>query len=175
MDSQRPLRVTLTGDVSGEYVVLEQRSDGSLVVAPDASKRARAAPRRSASPFASLLSGLVTPSHKPPLSGVEVLEGWGVELDEEERIEEFFIADVDGTAGFLAITTQRFIFVADVGKGPTVVHEYLLSAARSVELVRSGLRRKLRISWHGAESLVGGLDGKELARLQHQLEDRCLR
>jgi hypothetical protein len=174
MDSQRPLRVTLTGDVSGEYVVVEQRSDGTLVVAPDRSKRPRAAPRRSASPLVSLLSGLITPPDKTPLSGVEVLEGWGVELDEEERIEEFFIADVDGTAGFLAITSQRFIFVADAGKGTTVIHDYLLSAARSVELVRTGLRRKLRISWHGADSLVGGLDAKDLARLQHHLEDRRL-
>lgn len=174
MDPQRPLRVTLTGDVSGAYVVVERRSDGSLVVAPDKSRRSRAAPRRSASPFASLLSGLIAPSDKAPLSGVELLEGWGVELHEEERIEEFFVADVDDSAGFLAITTQRFIFVVYTGKEPTVVHEYLLSAARNVELVRSGLRRKLRVGWHGADSLVGGLDRKDLARLQRLLEERGL-
>jgi hypothetical protein len=108
------------------------------------------------------------------MSGVEVLEGWGVELDAEERIEEFFVADVDDESGFLAITSRRFIFVADGGKGPTIVHEHLLSAAREVELVRRGLRHKLRVSWHGAESFVGGLDRKTVARLQHHLQDRGL-
>ena len=74
MDSSRPLRVTLTGDVSGAYVVVEQRSDGSLVVAPDVSRRSVPVPRRSASPFATLLSGLLTPPEKP-MSGVEILDG----------------------------------------------------------------------------------------------------
>jgi len=32
--------VTLSGDVSGEYVVVEKRDDGSLVVAPDTSVQA---------------------------------------------------------------------------------------------------------------------------------------
>jgi hypothetical protein len=170
MDSRRPLRVTLTGDVSGAYVVVEQRSDGSFVVAPDASKRSAATLRRSASPVASLFSGLITPAAKA-MTGDEVLEGWGVQLDEGERIEEFFVADVDDEAGFLAITTERFIFVADRGKGSAIVHEHLLSAARDVELVRRGLRQRVRVTWHGAESLVGGLDKEATARLEHHLRD----
>jgi len=171
MDSRRPLRVTLTGDVSGAYVVVEQRPDGSLLVAPDPSGRSAAAARRPASPITSLLSGLITPPDRA-ITGVEVLERWGVELAEKERIEEFFVADVDDEAGFLAITTERFIFVADRGHGSTVVHEHLLSAARNVELVRRGLRQRLRVSWHGAESLVGGLDRKATARLEHHLRER---
>jgi hypothetical protein len=168
MDSRRPLRVTLTGDVSGAYVVAEQRSDGSLLVVPDASERSAAAPRRSASAITSLLSGLITPAEKG-MTGAQVLEGWGVELDEEERVEEFFVADVDDEAGFLAITTERFIFVADRGNRSTVIHDHRLSAARHVELVRRGLRQRVRVTWHGAESLVGGLDKKATARLEHHL------
>lgn len=174
MDSPRPLRVTLTGDVSGAYVVVEQRPDGSLVIAPDPSRRSETTPRRPTASFAALLSGLLTPPPRSPMTGDQVLEGWGVELEEGETIEEFFVADVDDHAGFLAITSQRFIFVADVGKGPTLVHEHLLSAARNVEVVRRGLRHKLRVTWHGAESLVGGLDRKALIRLQHRLQDRAL-
>ena len=34
-----------------------------------------------------------------------------------------------------------------------------------VEVVRRGLRRKMRVTWHGAESLVGGLDPKSVERL----------
>jgi hypothetical protein len=119
----------------------------------------------------SLLSGLITPVERG-VTGAEVLERWGVELHEQERVEEFFVADVDDEAGFLAITSERFIFVADRGKGSTVVHEHLLSAARNVELVRRGLRQRLRVTWHGAESLVGGLDRKATARLEHHLRDR---
>jgi hypothetical protein len=107
------------------------------------------------------------------MSRAEVLEGWGTPLHEGEQIEEFFVADVDDRAGFLAITSQRFIFVTDIGKGSTVVHEYLLSTARDVELVRRGLRQRLRISWHDAETFVGGLDRKALARLQHHLPGVC--
>jgi hypothetical protein len=173
MDSPRPLRVTLTGDVSGAYVVVEQRPDGSLVVAPDSSEPPGAASRTPASPVMSLFSGLFTPARKS-MSGVEVLEGWGVELDEEERVEEFFVADVNGEAGFLAITSERFIFVASRGQGSTVVHDHLLSAARDVEVVRRGLGRKLRVSWHGAETLVGGLDRKAVMRLRHLLERQGL-
>ena len=174
MDSSRPRRVTLTGDVSGGYVVVEQRPDGSLVLAPDVSRPSVAPLRRSASPVATLLSGLITPSEKS-MTGVELLQDWGVDLDEQERIEEFFVADVDDEAGFLAITSQRFIFVVDRGRGKMVVHEHLLSAARDVELVRRGLRQRLRVTWHGAESLVGGVDRKAITRLQHHLQDRRLR
>jgi hypothetical protein len=173
MDSPRRLRVTLTGDVSGAYVVVEQRPDGSLVLAPDGSNRSGAAPRKPASPIATLFSGLITPAEKS-MTPAEVLERWGVELDEDERVEEFFVADVDDIAGFLAVTSQRFIFVANTGKGSTVLHEYMLSAARNVEVVRRGLRTKLRVTWHGAESLVGGLDRKSVERLKDHLQVRGL-
>jgi len=42
-------RITLSGDRSGEYVIVEEREDGSLVVAPDTSVEAirrRAGTRR---------------------------------------------------------------------------------------------------------------------------------
>ena len=174
MDSPRPLRVNLTGDVSGAYVVVEQRPDGSLVVAPDMSGRSETVPRRSTSPVTTMLSALLTPPAKSPMTGAQVLEGWGVPLDEGETIEEFFVAEVDDRAGFLAITSRRFIFVADTGRGPTLIHEHLLSAGRNVEVVRRGLRHKLRVTWHGTESFVGGLDRKTFSRLQHHLQDRGL-
>jgi hypothetical protein len=40
MAVERAPHVTLSGDVSGEYVVVERRDDGSLVVAPDTSAEA---------------------------------------------------------------------------------------------------------------------------------------
>jgi hypothetical protein len=108
------------------------------------------------------------------MTGVEVLEGWGVELGTDERLEEFFVADVDDEAGFLALTSQRFIFVASRGKGHKVVHDHLVSTARNVELVRHGLRQRLHVTWHGVESRIGGLDRKAIVRLQQHLQDRGL-
>jgi hypothetical protein len=38
--TEQTKHVTLSGDRTGEYVVLEERDDGSLVVAPDTSAEA---------------------------------------------------------------------------------------------------------------------------------------
>ena len=108
------------------------------------------------------------PPSTPP-NVPEILEGWGVELGEGEGISEFLIADIDGRTGFLAVTTQRFIFAAQSGKGLGVVQEHLLSAARNVELVGRRRRAKLRVTWHGSESTVGLLDRDALSRLQETL------
>jgi hypothetical protein len=40
MNARRANRVTLSGDLTGEYVVVEQRDDGSVVVKPDTSMAA---------------------------------------------------------------------------------------------------------------------------------------
>ena len=40
MATERTEHVTLSGDRSGDYVVIEERPDGSLVVAPDTSAEA---------------------------------------------------------------------------------------------------------------------------------------
>jgi hypothetical protein len=170
MDSERSLRVTLSGDLAGNYVVVEKRPDGSLVVAPDTSRRTGGATRRPAPEgVSSMLSGLLTRPPATPPNVPEILERWGVELSEGEDISEFLIADVDGTTGFLAVTTQRFIFAAGSGKTLRVVDEHLLSAARDVELVGRRRRQKIRVTWHGAESTIGVLDRDALPRLREIL------
>ena len=170
MDSERRRHVTLSGDLAGNYVVVEERADGSLVVAPDSSRRSAAAARRpEPQGVGSLFSGLVSRPPSTPPNVPEILEGWGVELGEGEGISEFLIADIDGRTGFLAVTTQRFIFAAQSGKGLGVVQEHLLSAARNVELVGRRRRAKLRVTWHGSESTVGLLDRDALSRLQETL------
>ena len=170
MDSERRRHVTLSGDLAGDYVVVEERSDGSLVVAPDPSRRSGAAARKPAPQgVGSLFSGLFSRPPSEPPNVPEILEGWGVELGEGEVVNEFLIADIDGQTGFLAVTTQRFIFAAHSGKGVGVVHEHLLSAARNVELVGRGRRAKLRVTWHGSVSTIGILDREALPRLQETL------
>jgi hypothetical protein len=181
MESRRP-QVTLTGDRSGDYVVVEERPDGSLVVAPDRSKRSspgaqRRAPQAGGSLLSgsgSLLSGLLARPVRTPPSIPETLEGWGVELADDETTNDFMLADIDGTAGFLAITSHRFIFVAQTSKGMGVVQENLLSAARNVEVVGRRRRQKLRVTWHGTENLISPHDRDALARLERHLTGRGL-
>ena len=40
MESERALGVTLSGDRSGGYVIVDERKDGFLILAPDTSMRA---------------------------------------------------------------------------------------------------------------------------------------
>lgn len=170
MDSQRPLHVALTGDLSGDYVVVEERPDGSLLLAPDTAKRLRPAARRpAANAGGTLFSGLLSRPAPSPRTAPETLEDWGVELGEDEIVREFLVGDIDGRMGFLAITSQRFIFVADAGGRLGVVQEHLLSAARDVEVVRRRRKQKLRVSWHGAECLIGVPDQDSLSRLERHL------
>jgi hypothetical protein len=176
MDAEPRQHVTLTGDFAGEYVVLEKRSDGSLVLSPDPSRRSKPPARRPADRggAGSLLAGLLSRPPTAPPNVPEILDGWGVELADDEGISEFLIADVDGKTGFLAITTQRFIFAAQSGKGLGVVQEHLLSAARNVEVVGRRRRPKLRVTWHGSESVIGILDRDATSRLQETLSSRSV-
>lgn len=170
MSSERRRHVTLTGDLAGDYVVVEERPDGSLVVEPDSSGRSGAGMRPPAPEgVGSLLSGLLTRPPPTPPNVPDILERWGVELAENEDISEFLIAEIDGTTGFLALTTQRFLFAAGSGKDLRVVQEHLLSAARNVELVGRRRRAKIRVTWHGSESTIGVLDRDALPRLHEIL------
>jgi hypothetical protein len=174
MDPRRRARVTLRGDVSGDYVVVEERRDGSLVLAPDTANRSGSAARPATPNFGTLLSGLLASPKSKRMTTEEILEEWGVQLRADELPGEMFVADVDERPGFITITSQRFIFVADTGSGLSVVQDHLLSAARNVELIRRGMRHRLRVTWHGDESLIVTPDRKSLARLQHYLEDRAI-
>lgn len=173
--------MTLRGDVAGDYVIVEQRPDGSLVLEPDTSSPSGATSGRSGgtsrpptSGVGSLLSGLLVSPKQKRMTTEEILDEWGVRLRQDEQPGEMFVADVDERPGFITITSQRFIFVADTGSGLSVVHDNLLSAARDVELIRRGMRHRLRVTWHGTQSVIVTPDRKSLVRLQHYLEDRAL-
>ena len=172
MSSDRRRRVTLTGDFAGEYVVVEERADGSLLVTPDPSGRsarpaARRAPAGSEGP--SLFAGLLSRPARTPADVPTILEDWGVALGEDEPVNDFILAEVDGRTGFLAITSQRFIFATNTGRKVTVVEEHLLSSARDVELIGRRRWQKLRVSWHGVASVISVPDRDALARLHRRL------
>lgn len=158
----------LTGDLAGDYVVVEERADGSVVVVPETSGARRAQARQSnAGP--SLFAGLLARPVRTPPDVPTILEDWGVELADDEIVSDFILAEVDGQTGFLAITSQRFIFATNTGRKVTVVQEHLLSAARNVELFGRRRWQKLRVTWHGAESVISVPDRDALSRLHQHL------
>lgn len=104
-----------------------------------------------------------------PTSVPAVLAGWGLELEDDERVDAFVMAEVDGAGGFLALTSTRFLFFDGNGKATALAQERPLSELRHVELVRSGLRRRLRIDWERSETLVGDLGRSRLQELHDRL------
>ena len=173
-----PPRVTLTGDRAGAYVVVDERPDGSLVLAPDAAPTSsvpahapdsgRTARHRGPSPGLSL-SQLLTRRTRGPATVHEALDEWGIELLVDEFVTEFVTADVDGRNGFIAITNQRLIFLARADAELRVLDEHRLSATRRVALVRQGLKTKLRVSWDDHETIIGTSDRQTLSRIRQYL------
>lgn len=170
MSSEEPLRVTVRGDRAGDYVVAEERHDGSLVLVPDRS--APRAPRPKPPGLAAQFSSLLSRAPEPRGSVTEALGDWGVELGADERVREFMAVTIDGRPGFLALTTRRLIFIARGPAGLVVRREAALAAARDVELVRHRMRRVLRVRLHDDELLIRAPGRDSLARLRQYLEAR---
>jgi hypothetical protein len=166
MNADRTLRVTLLGDRSGDYVVVEERPDGSLVLAPDTS-RVRRRGRRGGSAGSSM-SRLLTRRGPGPATIHEALGEWGFELADDEFVTDFLTAKVDGRTGFAAVTNRRVAFFARSGAALHAIDEHPLSDVREVELVRRPFKSVLRVRWEDSETKIGGeLDA--LTRLREQL------
>lgn len=166
MSDDRTVRVRLVGDRSGEYVVVEERPDGTLVLAPDPSPSRRRA-RRGGSAGASW-SKLLTRPGSGPATIHEALDEWGFELGDDEFVTDFLEAGAGGRTGFAAVTNRRVVFIARRGHEMRAVDEHPLSGMREVELVRRPFKTVLRLSWGNEEiEIMGALDA--LTRLQTQL------
>lgn len=170
MSPGRPRYVSLSGDLSGNYVVVEERPDGSLVVAPEPGRRPQQVRRPPARPSGGgLLAALLPQARVEPATVPEMLDEWGVELAEDEVVDDFLLAEIDGETGFITITSRRFMFASGKRREVTVVHEHLLSAARNVEVVGRRRKQRLRVSWHGSGSLIWVPDRDAFERLHRKL------
>lgn len=167
MAAGRPARVYLTGDREGAYIVSEERGDGSLVLTPDRSRRARAAEPAgplASGPLAQLLLG--RRQDRFPTSR-DALDAWGVDLLADESVAEFALADVDKQHGFVAVTDRRFIFLVRSGASLRPRLEQPLERLISVEPLG---RRGLLISWKEAEpTVVESRDRGQIERLRTSL------
>ena len=166
MSDERTVRVRLLGDRSGDYVVIEERSDGTLVIAPDNSgSRTRGRPDPSAG---SSLSRLLTRRQHGPATIHEALGEWGFELQQDEFVTDFREATADGRGGFAAVTNQRVVFFARSGGDLRAIRERPLSAVQEVKLVRRPFKSVLRVRWDDGETEIAGAPDA-LKRLCRQL------
>jgi hypothetical protein len=166
MSDDRTVRVTLLGDRSGDYVVVEERPDGTLVVAPDTSRSRRRA-RRGGSTGSSL-SRLLARRGSGPATIHEALDEWGFELADDEFVTEFLEASVAGRTGFAAVTNRRVVFIARSGAELRAIDEHPLSGVRQVDLIRRPFKSVLRVCWEDSQTeIAGALDA--LKRLREQL------
>ena len=169
MTSVPPVRVQLTGDREGSYVVAEERADGSLVLTPDARRRSRVSADSSglfAQLFRRPLPGALTPS--------EALSAWGVDLAEGEFVEEFAVADVDRQHGFVALTNHRLIFLARTRTALAPQQEYSLSQLGSVQPLGRGGKAGLMVGWtQAAPIVIEGHDRGQLEQLKAKLLARA--
>jgi hypothetical protein len=167
VSSQDPIRVTLTGDRTGAYVVSEERPDGSLVLEPDVMSPARV--DRSGGGLGELLGGLLSKDRSVG-TVPELLHGWGVRLDLGEDVRDFLSLQINEVNGFAAVTTSRLIFMPQGGDGRGPADEYPLATVTNAE-VFGRRRRRLRVETNrGSMTIEAGRD--EIQRLAEELTDQ---
>jgi hypothetical protein len=159
MTSVRPVRVRLTGDREGSYVVAEERADGSLVLTPDGRRRSRVSADSSG-----LLAQLFRRPSQGALTPDEALGAWGVDLLEGEFVDEFAVADVDKQHGFVALTNHRLIFLARTRTSLAPQQEYSLSQLASVQPLGRRGKAGLIVRWKQAAPVV--IEGHDRAQLE---------
>jgi hypothetical protein len=157
MTSVRPVRVRLTGDREGSYVVAEERADGSLVLTPDGRRHSRVSTDSSG-----LLAQLFRRPSQGTLTPSEALRAWGVDLIEDEFVDEFAVADVDKQHGFVVLTSHRFIFLARALTSLAPQREYSLSQLASVQALGRRGRAGLIVRWKQAAPIV--IEGHDRAQ-----------
>jgi hypothetical protein len=167
MAAGRPARVHLTGDRVGAYIVSEERADGSLVLTPDSSRRRRVAVD-SPGTLAQLLFRRRQEERFP--TSREALDAWGVALLEDESIAEFAMADVDKEHGYVAVTSERVIFLVRSAGSLAPRWEHSLGQFLSVgESARRG-KGAVVIEWHdAAPTVIESRDRAALERLRASL------
>jgi hypothetical protein len=159
--SGRP-RVILSGDRDGDYVIVEERDDGSLVLELDP-----APTRRPSRPF----GGLRLRRPESTVTLPQTLHQLGVRLERAEAVREFRLGELDGVPGFGLVTDRRFQFIATTAANPHPTVDRRLTELREAALTDRvrGARLDLRWSDHTQQVLSGGRD--ELTRLQAALTE----
>lgn len=157
--SDRP-RVLLSGDRDGDYVIVEEHDDGSLVLEPDPAPSRRA--RRS-------LGGLRLRRPESTATLPQTLRELGVRLERAEAIREFRLGELDGVPGFGLVTNRRFQFLATTDAKPHSTVDRRLTELRQAALTDRVRGARLDLLWSDQTRhvLSGGRD--ELARLQAAL------
>ena len=76
----------------------------------------------------------------------EVLADWGIAIGAGEETASFRIASVDSQRGYLLVTNERMLFIADHRRNQSPVFEHPLGHVWTVRVAR----RKHQLTVHGA-------------------------
>jgi hypothetical protein len=163
-------KVTLSGYRAGEYVVVDERADGTLVLAPQAAAapQAPAAPQPRATPGLGGLLGrlMARPSDSDPRTVPELLSDWGVPLASGEQLMEFAAIDLDARRGFAALTSRRLVFSPEGASA----EQWPLATLQGVTTERVRRRTVLRVDLGGRSLVIEAVDRDTLARLERGLQ-----
>jgi hypothetical protein len=120
-------------------------------------------PRRSAGTLADLLR-----RPRPEMSGEQLLESWGVELDEGEALERLVYCRLGETDGYLVVTVRRALFFT--ARKPRCLLEIERHAASgSVHAGRFGRSRIELLTGERTVVLSGFVSRDELAAVAASL------
>ncbi len=93
-----------------------------------------------------------------------------MDLLEDESVDEFAVADVDGQQGFVAVTNHRFIFLARTRTSLAPRQEYSLNQLASVEPLGRRGKAGLIVGWkQAAPIMIEGHDRAQLKQLKASL------
>lgn len=146
-----PPRVSLSGDRDGDYVVVEERDDGSLVLEPRPSPAGR--PSRT-------LGGRSLRRRESTATLPQTLRELGVHLERGETVRGFRVAALDGVAGFGLVTDRRFRLIATTNQEPHCPVDRPLTDLRDAVLTNRRRRARLELTWTDGtrQFLTGGRD-----------------
>ena len=128
----------------------------------------------SPSPLDAVLGMLRRPD-QPSATEAELLAEWGIVLEDEEGDPVLGHGSIDGTFGFIVVTSTRFRFIPATSRAKPlrVAEEHSLSDLIRVHRGRHRLRRVLFVEWRGERTILR-LDGHQLERLESLLAPHAL-
>jgi hypothetical protein len=90
------------------------------------------------------------------LTPVEILDGWGVELDPDESLHFWLMGRICSEHGYLVVTDRRFMFFKRAVRKYEKLHEGSLRGVSAVE-APPGRGRRLRLAGFGYDLTITGL------------------
>ena len=102
----------------------------------------------------------------------DLLQDWGVELEPDETVRFWLLANVSTEHGYLVVTDRRFVFMQAAHHGTyEKVHDACLAGLETVEPAPQG-EGSLRLAGGGSDFTCGGLSDGAVAEVCEHVRAR---